>query len=133
MSTKCAFIDSWEVIPLYFCKRCNTPARVSPKEHDVWGCPDCGVATDDLMGCFNRVSPWEVHRWLSFESAPKDGTQIIVWREDAGVFTANWIFVTDLNGDGDDESGHWFDNSGDDLTGDLPTLWQPLPDGPNLV
>lgn len=131
MSAKVSFIDSWEVIPLYFCKRCKTPARVSPKEHDVWGCPDCGVATDDLMGCFNRVSPWEVHRWRSFESAPKDGTQIIVWRADAGVFTAQWIF--DANDDGDcGTEGNWFDNTGDDLTGDLPTMWQPLPDGPEL-
>lgn len=74
-------------------------------------------------------------KWQSFETAPKNGTEISVWRKDAGVFTAKW---TASYGDGDhgefgmDHNGPecWFTPAGEDLSGDLPTLWQPLPPTP---
>ena len=71
--------------------------------------------------------------WKPFETAPTNGTEIIVYREDAGVFMASFRpsagddgeFGPQMNGD-----ECWFDNYGDDLTGDLPTSWMPKPQGP---
>lgn len=65
-----------------------------------------------------------VGQWRSFATAPEDGTEIIAWRDEDGVFVARcW--------DQDQEKdGCWFAD-GDDLTGDLPTLWMPLPPEPN--
>lgn len=68
-------------------------------------------------------------RWLPFETAPKGhGELIVVWRKDSSVFAAQWI----LDVEDPDENGHWFDHTGEDLTGDLPTLWQPLPREPEI-
>ena len=63
--------------------------------------------------------------WKHFDSAPKDGSEIIVFREDAGVFTASFGEDDDITA-----GGCWFDSVGEDLTGDLPTHWQPLPAPP---
>ena len=77
-------------------------------------------------------------KWQSFETAPKNGTEISVWRKDAGVFTAKW---TASYGDGDhgefgmDHNGPecWFTPAGEDLSDDLPTLWQSLPPLPSAA
>lgn len=71
--------------------------------------------------------------WNPFNTAPTDGTEVIVYREDAGVFMAAFRpsagddgeFGPQMNGD-----ECWFDNYGDDLTGDLPTHWMHKPDSP---
>lgn len=70
--------------------------------------------------------------WQPFDTAPEDGSEILVWREDAGVFTAehrpsaceccNWPETC-----GDEL---WFSAAGEDLTDDLPTHWMPLPPPP---
>jgi hypothetical protein len=66
--------------------------------------------------------------WRWFETAPKDGTEIIVYRVDAGVFTAAFIPPEMPHGfDADEDDWCWFSASGEDLTGDLPTHWMPLP------
>jgi hypothetical protein len=67
--------------------------------------------------------------WRPFDTAPKDRTEIIVWRKDAGTFTA--IFCEPVSLDPvDEEDWCWFSVGGDDLTGDLPTLWMPMPAPP---
>lgn len=72
-------------------------------------------------------------RWSSFDSAPRDGSLVIVWREDAGVFIAQCQSPIDENGDlqsDDPDNWLWFTADGEDLTGDLPTAWMPLPGEP---
>lgn len=62
--------------------------------------------------------------WQPIETAPTDGRTILVYREDAGVFTA-------LHGYGEDETEPcWFSTDGEDLTPDMVTHWMPLPDPP---
>ena len=79
--------------------------------------------------------------WRSIETAPKDGTEINGYRPDQGVFTFRWAEMGDFvprNAAGDptedydeDFAWWWHDRWGwmqDELT---PTLWQPLPQGPD--
>jgi len=74
--------------------------------------------------------------WQPFETAPRDGTEILVYREDAGVFTAHYVeedahlssYLNPPEGD-----FYWFSATGEDLTNDMPTHWRPLPDGPALA
>ncbi len=70
-------------------------------------------------------------RWQPFDTALKDGTVIVVYRQDAGVFTARYISEYDATGRGSSEPC-WFTEDGEDLTGYLPTLWQLLPAPPAL-
>lgn len=68
--------------------------------------------------------------WRSFESAPQDGSLIIVWSENEGVYVANWLLQGDEDGDEIEGSGAWFDPTGEDISSYLPTHWQPLPSPP---
>ncbi len=64
------------------------------------------------------------------DSAPKDGSVVLAYRPDVGVFTAHYVeedahlssFASPPEGD-----CYWFATNGDDLTGDMFTHWQPLP------
>ena len=58
--------------------------------------------------------------WRPMSEAPERRDEILVFRPDAGVFTA--FFMED------DEC--WFSMSGDDLTGDMPTHFRPFPEPP---
>lgn len=61
-------------------------------------------------------------QWRPIEEAPKDGTEFIAYRPDAGVFTASY----------DPEQECWFANHGyEDITDDQPTHWMPLPPPPS--
>jgi hypothetical protein len=73
--------------------------------------------------------------WQPFHTAPETGEVILVYRSDAGVFTAHYV----------EEDAHlssvmnppegdffWFSTSGEDLTDDLPTHWMHLPSPPVL-
>jgi hypothetical protein len=82
-----------------------------------------------------------VMEWQPIETAPKDGTEILVWREDQGIFLARWTapceFLTDAEcekmGDAADQED-WFAADfvwGYRVEGDLlPTKWRPLPEPP---
>lgn len=72
----------------------------------------------------NDPSPWQ-----PFATAPEDGTEIIVWREDSGVFTAKFYSADSVFDDVDLAENCWF-AGGEDLTFHLPTLWMPLPPEP---
>lgn len=70
--------------------------------------------------------------WRPIESAPKDGTRILVWRRDAGEpFVAYYGTASRYVYD-DDEEERWWSESGEDLSAAelLPTRWQPLPAPP---
>lgn len=100
---------------------------------------DCDFMHDDLTKLFEAAQP----KWLPIESAPKDGTEIMVYREDAGSMLAQWIAPCDflqeshmINfSDEDWEEADWFYAS-IDTGGRLeppPTLWQHKPKPPQLL
>ena len=82
--------------------------------------------------------------WQPIESAPKDGSDMWLWREDSGAFLGRWIapvdFLTDSEIDtwlaGDPEIAEecdWFFADyvqGGRVTDGPPTHWQPLPPPP---
>lgn len=74
--------------------------------------------------------PWTPGHWRPFATAPKNRTVILVYRPDAGVFTALYTPALDEHGDEDDDNWCWFTVQGEDIDDDLPTHWMPLPDGP---
>ena len=71
--------------------------------------------------------------WRPIEEAPKDGTIVMVFRKDQGVFCAHyveedWHLSSQHN---PPEGDHcWFSTNGDDLTNEMPTHYRPLPKGP---
>lgn len=66
--------------------------------------------------------------WEQFGSAPEDGEPTVVWRDDAGWFTAHFVAPGDMRDDSDDFECRWFTTGGEDLTGDLPSHWmRPTP------
>ena len=81
--------------------------------------------------------------WLPIESAPKDGSEVLVFRDDAGVMLARYTsaaeFLTDAElADWTEEAAHkedWF--SADFVCGyrlendQSPTHWMPLPSTPS--
>lgn len=67
--------------------------------------------------------------WQPIETAPADGTVILAYRRDAGVFSAHYVSPADAVG-GDDDEPHWFTTDGEDLTRCMPTHWMPLPEPP---
>jgi len=81
--------------------------------------------------------------WREIETAPKDGTEILVWREDCGILLARWDvpenFLTESEcekmGAESAEQYDWFYADfveGGRLDGsEIPTHWMPLPFMPN--
>ena len=64
--------------------------------------------------------------WQPIETAPKDGTLVLVWDEDTGgAFAAQ--FLVEVTGWGN--PGEWMDWHGMRLL--QPTHWMPLPDPPH--
>lgn len=80
--------------------------------------------------------------WQPIETAPKDGTEVLAWREDAGIFLARWTspeeFCTsdelEALSEADAAQEDWF--AADFVQGSrlddglVPTHWMPLPDPP---
>lgn len=85
----------------------------------------------------------EERTWKPIETAPKDGTEILVWREDAGILLARWIapfdFLTEKESENipNADEPDWFCAdfvSGDRLSNSgLPTYWMPLPAAPDKL
>lgn len=75
-------------------------------------------------------------QWQSIETAPKDGTQVRLWRPEIEEETIG-SFRVDEGYSGDENPG-WFDNTYDDYscgyasTPLSPTHWMPLPEAPKL-
>jgi hypothetical protein len=59
--------------------------------------------------------------WRPFATAPERDLPILAYREDAGVIVARFCL------DDDGEGEYWFTEEGEDLTGNLPTHWMPMP------
>lgn len=83
--------------------------------------------------------------WQPIETAPKDGTEVLVYRDDQGVMLARYTsaaeFLTDTElADWTEEQAYQEDWFGADficgyrMDGDLvPTHWMPLPTPPASV
>lgn len=85
----------------------------------------------------------ERDKWQPIDDAPKDGTEILLYREDCGVILGRWISPAEFISDGDiaenftEDEWHepdWFGAdfvSGFRISNDgTPTHWQPLPSPP---
>lgn len=82
--------------------------------------------------------------WYPIETAPKDGTEILAWRDDCGILLARWDapenFLPDSEceklGSESAEQYDWFYADfvdGGRLEGsEIPTHWMPLPSFPNV-
>lgn len=82
--------------------------------------------------------------WQPIETAPKDGTEVLLWRRDSGVFLGRWIapeeFMNEvemnqalLDGEEDRAESDWFYADflyGGRVTDGTPTHWMPLPEPP---
>lgn len=81
--------------------------------------------------------------WLPMDTAPKDGTEFLAWRKDAGVMLVRWTAPVDFLSEREldtieEDAAHaegWFYADfvrGDRLEGDMiPTLWMPTPSFPS--
>lgn len=77
--------------------------------------------------------PWLL--WRPITTAPKDGSEILLYREDSGVFLGRWIapceFINEgeYDGAGWDEPGWFFADfvQGGRVTDGAPTLWASIP------
>ena len=84
-----------------------------------------------------------VDGWQPMNTAPKDGTEILVWRDDSGSFIARhtdgygvipeheqdeeWCTEETL-----EHEGWWSDAYGWQEGPETPTHWMPIPTGPDL-
>lgn len=92
--------------------------------------------------CKRAIEAAIVPQWLPIESAPKDGTEVLVWREDCGQFIASYTHaaafpMTQEEIDQMDEASlfddDWFTQWPQAFRCDgseAPTLWMPLPAAP---
>jgi hypothetical protein len=82
--------------------------------------------------------------WQPIETAPKDGSEVLLYRDDAGVILGRWIAPCDFLDDAelenhpdDRDDADWFGAdfiAGYRITNDgLPTHWQPLPEPPTCA
>ncbi len=88
------------------------------------------------------MSAPDANGWMPIESAPKDGSEVLGYRDDCGVLLMRWIapcdFLTDLELIDLDHDTTYTENwfyadflAGGRIEGDeVPTHWQPLPGAP---
>lgn len=110
----------------------------------------CCMTLEDIAELRDKLSEFLLSKgiintkssWKDIATAPRDRTEILAFREDAGMFIARWdsavSFLTDdeieaLNMSDDDlHAEDWFCadfTHGSRLDGDLaPTHWTPLPE-----
>jgi len=105
-------------------------------------CKECGKTLEDINKQEVSAVASNVGLWRLIETAPKDMTEILGWREDAGVMLIRWTapidFLTESELDELDEetadAEDWF--FADFVTGgrlegsEAPTHWMPLPEEP---
>lgn len=68
--------------------------------------------------------------WQTMESAPKDGTQVLLYSPDADPLHARFIGEYDADFPGPDRDGAWIDPLSCDSLDAWPTHWMPLPAPP---
>jgi NTP pyrophosphatase (non-canonical NTP hydrolase) len=97
-------------------------------------------ATSEKMGLATRLRalPQGELGWQDWKTAPTDGSVILAYRPDAGVFQAHYVSPADIfrghpDHESDDTEPQWWTTDGDDLESDLPTHWRSLPTPPVSV
>lgn len=116
-------------------EKCESGCHEPAMHHDSEGVPLCDE-------CWKALLDESANGWQPIETAPKDGTEILGWREDCGVLLIRWTscseFLTDSELDKMDEGTayreDWFCADfvqGARLEGEeAPTHWLPLPEPP---
>ena len=105
------------------------------------------IHTDTVEKCCKALTLLDgkvmVDGWQPMNTAPKDGTEILVWRDDSGSFIARhtdgygvipeheqdeeWCTEETL-----EHEGWWSDAYGRQEGPETPTHWMPIPTGPDL-
>jgi hypothetical protein len=104
------------------------------------GGPGVRLAADirDAIVADRRALPQGEPVWQDWKTAPTDGSVILAYRPDAGVFQAHYVSPADIfrghpDHESDDTEPQWWTTDGDDLESDLPTHWCSLPTPPVSV
>ena len=114
-------------------------------ERDEFSKRLCALAGEVVEICGIAIPLEDAMTWRTIDSAPKDGTEILAWREDCGVVIAAWTCQSNLMTDDEIERADlgdsaddcdWFSAYGfgcDWMSGgEAPTYWLPMPAGPAL-
>jgi hypothetical protein len=101
-----------------------------------------------ILDILARLKRAEAEQWQPIETAPRDGTAILAWREDCGVLLCRFCDANELRTISDKERDEldevslfqcdWWggdaEGGGYRLEGsEIPTHWQPLPAAPKQV
>lgn len=98
---------------------------------------------DSCAAAIRALQPDEETGWRPIESAPRDGTEVLIWRADCGAMIGRYAALQDFLSDREcEEMGpeaaekeDWF--GGDSINNwrldgsETPTHWQPLPPPPD--
>jgi Lar family restriction alleviation protein len=141
-----------ELMPCPFCRSDNVALdTVMGEPRQCWvacfACKADGPVTGDAqsaIAAWNRRDPafalaqrrlaTEAERWQPIETAPKDGTPVLVCRDMGNPWGwvrgwSRWVDVRGISG--------WLSHGMFDVPGDLglgnPTHWQPLPAPPAAI
>jgi len=106
-------------------------------------CPFCGeTPTMEYENTIHR----HLTEWQPIHTAPKNGREILGWRDDCGVMLIQWSTITEMLGDEqiineqeyyednrlDSEDWFYIDFNGGGRLEDEPTHWMNLPTEPSL-
>lgn len=128
------------------CRNCGVViVAESHKDKQGW-CDDAGQAESEAIANWNRRAAASGQAgWQAIETAPRDGAEVLLWREDCGQFIGSYTSgdnfpLTQNEIDMMDEEvlfqKDWFTQWPDArrLEGsEVPTLWQPLPAAPGAT
>jgi hypothetical protein len=89
---------------------------------------DCGLCTQPHIIADAAIAAYEAAQWRTIDSAPKDGTAVMVWGSWCSLPTpADRIIIASYD-DSDDEGGDWYEVT--EGCPFWPTHWRPLPPPP---
>lgn len=110
--------------------------RLATYAASLYGPPEGWRPMNDLMSALDQISnalsglETPGGRWLPFSENAKVAREFIAYRPDAGTFAAVWIYPPHEDGDGSldlEAEPTLFTAAGEDISGDPPTFWQPMP------
>ncbi len=118
-------VDAVNALPALLAQaRLAVPPPGERREEDQGRCTSEPAAAE--ASCPAGVEPSAV--WRPIESAPKDGGEVLTYREAGLMAVAAWYSYEPVWRPGTEESG-WCVSDGADLVG--VTHWRPLPDAPS--